>query len=381
AAATSGISAGDANPADAPLAPADLRGVVVALGDGAGEVVGGDCNRAAAPGTGNAIVFIDSAVNDPNLIAGIPDGAEIFVLEAGRDGVEQMAEQLSGRRNIDAIHIISHGESGTLDLGNAQLTAESIRGMHADEMVVIKAALSADADILVYGCDVAAGQGGDAFVQALSEATGADLAASVDDTGHADLGGDWDLETRTGLIEAGLIDAPEWNGLLAPLVISTTAAPTVTGAIGTNLTTGLLEGGVGYTGLWTNAGTIGGTSIDIRATVVTLSASTISFFTQGDDPSIILNGGATTSIKWEIFASGTSQSVIAVGSPNFQIADIDGVAGAPNSREVVRPQLNGLTAYTTDSPINLVTAVSAAGVQISGTQNQNGESTSLAAFR
>ncbi len=134
-------------------------------------------------------------------------------------------------------------------------------------------------------------------------------------------------------------------------------------------------------GLWTNAGTIGGTSIDIRATVVTLSASTVSFFTQGDDPSIILNGGATTSIKWEIFASGTSQTVIAVGSPNFQIADIDGVAGAPNSREVVRPQLNGLTAYTTDSPTNLVTAVSASGVQISGTQNQNGESTSLAAFR
>ena len=30
------------------------------------------------------------------------------------------------------------------------------------------------------------------------------MAASVDDTGHADLGGDWDLEYASGTIEAGI---------------------------------------------------------------------------------------------------------------------------------------------------------------------------------
>ena len=102
--------------------------------------------------------------------------------------------------------------------------------------------------------------------------------------------------------------------------------------------------------------------------------------TQGDDPSIIINGGAVATIKWEIFASGTSQTVYASGSPNFQISDIDGVGGLPNTRETVRPQLSGLTAYTLDSPTNLVATVSASGVQVSGTQNQNGETTSLTAF-
>ena len=40
-------------------------------------------------------------------------------------------------------------------------------------------ALTADADVLLYGCDVAAGDEGQDFVRALSEATGADVAASV----------------------------------------------------------------------------------------------------------------------------------------------------------------------------------------------------------
>ena len=167
---------------------------------------------------------------------------------------------------------------------------------------------------------------------------------------------------------------------LAPLVISITGAPVLTGTTGTNAMTGLPEGGVGYTALWANAGTVGGSAIDLRATVVALSASTVSFITQGDDASIVLNGGATVTIKWEIFAAGTSQTVVAVGSPNFRITDIDGVAGVPGSRETVTPQLNGLTGYTIDSPTNLVVTTSGAGVQVAGTQNQNNEPTSLTAF-
>ena len=69
-------------------------------------------------------------------------------------------------------------------------------------------ALSDDADILVYGCNFAAGEKGAEAVMLLAGLTGADVAASEDLTGAARQGGDWDLETRIGLIEAGLIDAP-----------------------------------------------------------------------------------------------------------------------------------------------------------------------------
>jgi hypothetical protein len=49
---------------------------------------------------------------------------------------------------------------------------------------------------------VAEGEAGQAFVERLAQLTGADVAASDDRTGSAALGGDWQLETRTGGIEA-----------------------------------------------------------------------------------------------------------------------------------------------------------------------------------
>ena len=57
---------------------------------------------------------------------------------------------------------------------------------------------------------------GVAFVERLSNLTGADVAASTDDTGSEDLGGDWVLEMSTGAIEAGalLVADPLYEGLL-----------------------------------------------------------------------------------------------------------------------------------------------------------------------
>ena len=328
----------------------------------------------------NEIAFIDGSVADASaLIAKVPAGAQVVMLDPSRDGLAQIAAYLEGRSGVSAIHIVSHGSEGELRLGNAAINSANL-GTHADKLDVIKSALTAGADILIYGCDVAQGAKGQAFVADLAARTGADIAASTDDTGSVAHNGNWQLEASTGSIEARTIDAPDWDGLLAPLVISTTALPTTTGATGINGLTGIAEGGVGYSALWLNAGTIGGSSIDLKATVTSLSASTVSFFTQGDDASIILNGGAVATIKWELFASGTSQTVYAVGSPDFRISDIDGVGGVINTRETVRPQLQGLTGYALDSPTNLVATIAAGGVQVSGTQNQNGENTSLTAF-
>ena len=138
------------------------------------------------------IVFIDSAVKDIDvLVADIGPDAEIYIIAASTDGVEQIASVLQGRVGIESLSIISHGRSGTLDLGSTKLTEASIAGRHADEMAIIRAALSGDADILLYGCEFAAGSRGRDAVQALASATGADVAASEDLTGAADLGGDW----------------------------------------------------------------------------------------------------------------------------------------------------------------------------------------------
>ena len=49
-------------------------------------------------------------------------------------------------------------------------------------------------DILLYGCDVAANAHGQKLVEEIHELTGADVAASTDETGSAALGGNWVLE-------------------------------------------------------------------------------------------------------------------------------------------------------------------------------------------
>ncbi|MDC8448276.1 MAG: DUF4347 domain-containing protein [Nitrospira sp.] len=181
------------------------------------------------------VVFVDPTVPDcQTLVAGIGPNVQVIMLDPTRDGVEQIAESLAGRSGIDAIHLISHGSSGELQLGAGTLTAESMSGKYADELATIREALSDQADILVYGCDFAEGHNGQEATTLLSQLTGADVAASTDATGFAGLGGDWMLETQTGTIETQIaVDdgvQANWVGLLAG-----ETPPTITNLSGDSL--------------------------------------------------------------------------------------------------------------------------------------------------
>ena len=184
------------------------------------------CVPAVAPATAerSEIIFVDSAVQDiqPYLHGRT---TEVIVLQAGRDGVEQIAQTLAGRTGIFAIHILSHGDAGQIRLGTGTLDTLSISGKYAVELATIKSALAPGADILVYGCDVAAGEQGRTFVNALAKATGAAIAASTDITGSADLGGNWTLEAHTATIEARGLQLGSWHGDL--LYTNTGVTPNV----------------------------------------------------------------------------------------------------------------------------------------------------------
>lgn len=68
------------------------------------------------------IVFIDSRVTDyQTLIDNLAQPAEVFILDAGLNGLDQILARLQGRADIDALHIISHGSQGTLYLGSTVL--------------------------------------------------------------------------------------------------------------------------------------------------------------------------------------------------------------------------------------------------------------------
>jgi hypothetical protein len=162
--------------------------------------------------TRKEIVFIEDNVADiDTLIKGIGSGKEIVILDSTGDGLHQIALALAGRSGIAALHIISHGGTGTVSLGSLMLDGGNL-GAHQDDLQAIGRSLSADGDILLYGCDTGAGDGA-GFVQQLAIATGADVAASNDRTGNVSLGGDWDLEVRSGQLNTESIASPQLASL------------------------------------------------------------------------------------------------------------------------------------------------------------------------
>src|SRR4028119_1010742 len=160
--------------------------------------------------SGSAIAFIDTQVeNYQSLIAGVKPGTEVVVLDGNQDAIDQITQILRDRSNIDSIHIVSHGAPGSLQLGDVRFSLDDIEGDRDSLQQWFSQRTDSTRknrpNILLYGCSVAAGQTGKAFVKRLSELTGARVAASANLTGSAAKGGDWELEVRTGLIETSLV--------------------------------------------------------------------------------------------------------------------------------------------------------------------------------
>ncbi|MBW4614810.1 MAG: DUF4347 domain-containing protein [Desmonostoc vinosum HA7617-LM4] len=155
------------------------------------------------------LVFIDSAVEDyQSLAAGVLPDTEVVILDAKRDGIAQISEVLLGwPQKVNSLHIVSHGAPGKVYLGNTQLSQQTLN-LYAGQLMDWANVLTNDACVLLYGCEVARTNAGKAFVQQLSELTGANVAASDDYTGSAAKGGDWELEVMTGNIAATLAFVP-----------------------------------------------------------------------------------------------------------------------------------------------------------------------------
>ena len=159
---------------------------------------------------------------------------EIIDIAANEDGIALITQTLAGRDDIGAVHVLGHSSDGWLLLGNQVLDGARLFS-RAGEIAGWSDALTADADLLLYGCDLAQSAGGVRFVQDLAALTGADVAASADATGAAARGGDWALEVQTGAIEAALAPSlaaqAQWSGLLAVFVADPNAADGAVGSL------------------------------------------------------------------------------------------------------------------------------------------------------
>ena len=181
------------------------------------------------------LIVIDARVNDSDallqdVINNRQSGTdfEIIHLVDDTDGIEQITAALNaqGNQKYDAVHIIAHGSDAELQLGSTQLNSGNLQH-YKDELSSWSSELALDADLLFYGCDVAQTEKGQGFVDQISQWTGADVASSSDLTGHADLGGNWELEYIVGTVETELpvsIDAQlNWMGTLDTITVTTLA--------------------------------------------------------------------------------------------------------------------------------------------------------------
>ncbi|QEG02814.1 Quinoprotein glucose dehydrogenase B precursor [Stieleria maiorica] len=187
-----------------------------------------------------------------DISAAIPAGAELVVLDHSADAVSQITAILADRSELDSMHLISHGRAGQLQLGNDRVDAGTLAD-RAAELVRWKASFAAGADLLIYGCDVGAGDEGRVFLDRIAKATGLDVAASVDRTGAADRQADWDLEHTVGPVtHAGDLDRSALSHFPGALSIQVYAA----GEIGEEEMQ--VQVGDQIVGTWTMTGTDAG---------------------------------------------------------------------------------------------------------------------------
>ncbi|GAB3430014.1 hypothetical protein GCM10027320_09770 [Massilia solisilvae] len=158
----------------------------------------------------------------------------MHVLDASKDGLQQISAILEGRSGVGGLHVVGHGAEGSLNFGSVNLDSANIGG-YTEVLGKIGAALAAGGDILLYGCDVGAAAIGARFVGQIAQATGADVAASTDATGGAQRGGDWVLEYRQGDVTSdGALNAAAVHSLDTLLGLMPTGLQDVTPTMSTS---------------------------------------------------------------------------------------------------------------------------------------------------
>ncbi|MFM9266143.1 DUF4347 domain-containing protein [Tychonema sp. BBK16] len=223
---------------------------------------GGFCFTAEAKPKSD-LVIVDSKVdNYQELVSGVKAGFEVIAIDQVGNAIEQITEILNGRNNINSIHIVSHGQEAALKLGRAELNIHNLE-TYSSQLQQWGKALSESGSILLYGCNIATGESGIKFIQKLSEIIGANIAASNNLTGNAALGGDWELEITTGLINVELAFEKavleSYTSVLATLVTedfkqTTVIGPWIYGVGGASAPPGLTAGALNNSGVLPNIG-------------------------------------------------------------------------------------------------------------------------------
>jgi hypothetical protein len=271
----------------------------------------------------HSVLFIDARVADAQVLAAsAAEGVLVVQLSADSDGVQQIAAALQGLEGLDSIQIISHGASGQLQIGDSVLDAAGL-ATQAAALQQWGSALRDGGDLLLYGCDVAQGDTGLAFIDALAAATGADVAASTDVTGSELLGANWVLEANTGSIEAASAVSDQAQQEYAHTLLANNG----TIAFGTTADVTLLNATGLAAGAVVNVNNILGTGLDLytqstnggSVTVVNANGTSLLGIPLNDDR-LTINGSLLSPVSYVDLRAGSGVfdlTSIKIGSGNL----------------------------------------------------------------
>lgn len=167
------------------------------------------------------LVVIDPGVDSYALLAkGVLAGAEVLVLDAEKDAIDQITTALRlPSVPFSSLHLVMPGSPGVLHFTSGELSlstmdryVEQLQTWFTTDPEAPATTRVLEPQLLLYGSRIAAGQAGTEFVDTLTWLTGATVFAAKTRVGR----GSWNLDGQT---PAGLAFTPAvqkaYEGVLA----------------------------------------------------------------------------------------------------------------------------------------------------------------------
>lgn len=148
------------------------------------------CSMSPGVAVREVAIFAADVPDRKTLIDGLRPGVAYHVLSPDGDGIAEIAACLAGYRDIEALHIVSHGSPGQIHLCGQGVDASTLESRRR-EIEALSSRFSDDASVYLYGCEVASGACGQSFVERLETLIGTPVSASAFRVGSERAGGTW----------------------------------------------------------------------------------------------------------------------------------------------------------------------------------------------
>ncbi|MEJ2619335.1 MAG: DUF4347 domain-containing protein, partial [Candidatus Thiodiazotropha sp.] len=155
-------------------------------------------------GDGKIVTVIDTSMEEWETLYEAIAYGEILLIDTKEDPLDAIITRLEETGPVETLSILSHGTQGVLYLGGQSIALNDLEAQ-TDQWRRLGELLTESGDIQLFGCHIAAGKTGTAFISKLADLTGADVAASINPTGNHETGGDWVLEAVHGEVAPQLV--------------------------------------------------------------------------------------------------------------------------------------------------------------------------------